>query len=78
MMTVSTTTRMPMASLIMRSQIYLMKRSRMGAGYARLANCINDEDGNNDEDDESVIDNDEEDELDAELENARTIKTSSF
>ena len=57
---------------------HLMKRSRMGAGYARLANCINDEDGNNDEDDESVVDNDEEDELDAELENARTIKTSSF
>ena len=52
--------------------------SRMGAGYARLANGIDDEDGNNDEDDVSVVDNDEEDELDAELEKARTIKTSSF
>ena len=38
----------------------LMGHSRMGAGYVRLANGIDDEDGNNDEDDESVIDNDEE------------------
>ena len=50
----------------------------MGAGYVRLANGIYDEDGNNDEDDESAVDNDEEDELDAELEKLRTIKTLSF
>ena len=52
--------------------------SHMGAGYIRLANGIDDEDGNNDEDDKSAVDNDEEDELDAELEKPRTIKTSSF
>ena len=55
-----------------------MGRSRIGAGYVRLTNGIDDKDGNNDEDDESVIDNNEEDKLDAELEKARTTKTSSF
>ena len=43
-----------------------------------LRQGIYDEDGNNDEDDESAVDNDEEDKLDAELEKLRTIKTSSF
>ena len=49
-----------MASLVTRLQIYLMGHSCMGAGYVRLANGIDDEDGNNDEDDESVVDNDQE------------------